>query len=285
MFGEGDINGQEPENVSVVAEMTFHSDMTLSYKGLVNDDNDAVIDYAIEDGKLAFYDDGDVDYSEIVCGSTPSYIKTHSTHDDTVHGAELLFYSKQAALDYAQTLTQDIPVCMNAAYNVIPTIEGEINWDEVDPMIVDEVGDAGLSAYDIVNVKMVQNTDYLFIQYQKAGDDWPVVNHYGNRWIHFRTPSGYAFAVEAFYFEDTIPAILYDISNDIEYGDYINIINALPTSEDSQVLTVQVPKANIDTSKVYEVDFFTHYSNLGDTWDGEDESENDRGRVNYVSFW
>ncbi|WP_084882519.1 hypothetical protein [Vibrio sp. qd031] len=286
MFGEGDVGGEEPENVSVVAQLTFNSDSTISYTGLVNDDNVDTIGYSLEDGKLAFYDDGEVDYTEIVCGSTKEYLKTHSTHHDTINGAELFFYNKQTALDYAKRLTQDIPVCMSEAYNTIPTLDNTNNWDEVEPMIIDPTGDAGLSAYDVTAVYLAQNETTLFIRYHTAGSERPpVANHYANRWIHFRSQSGYALAVEAFYFNGAEPAILYDVSNDAEYDDYMTLADNLPVTELNQVITIEVPKSHIDTSKVYEVDFFTHYSNLSDTWEGEDETENDRGRVNYVSFW
>ncbi len=119
-FGEGDIGGEESQNVPVVARLTHQEDGSVEYVGLLNDDNNTTntteLTYTIEDGSIVYSDNGDEDYSELLwCGANADYLTTYNYYltgdEDTSTGIMLIFHDKQKALNFAKTLTAPIEDC------------------------------------------------------------------------------------------------------------------------------------------------------------------------------
>lgn len=282
-YGEGDLGDSEPQDVPVMAQMTFYADY-IEYQGLVNDINVGTVDYSVVDGKIRFEDGDSSDFSEMACGVHQDYIATHNTSGDTINGVELFFFERSKAEEYIRTLDSELEPCDTAPKTIIPTVSGYPDWSQIDLMMTDPAGDAGISGYDITGVKLAQNENYLYARLEKAGSEIIQGKYYGNYWIHFSSDPSYSFAVSMFHYDGNVEPKLWDITGHPDYTDYRQLYQDIPVYEDGSSIVAQIPKSQIDMDLVYEVDFFTHYSNLPDTWNGEDVSENDRGRFYNVGF-
>ncbi|GGA67978.1 hypothetical protein GCM10011369_07130 [Neiella marina] len=99
-------------NVAVVEEISFNIDGTqFKVTGLLNSDADYIIDSMLTESGFFGEEDG---ASEIVCGSTEEYLKTHYIAEGDYDNTDLWFFDRDTALDFAANLSESIPPCESA---------------------------------------------------------------------------------------------------------------------------------------------------------------------------
>ena len=114
--------GQDPsnpavdvENVTVVSEITFNADQSVTVVGLQNSGSisaDSPYPWHVNEGGLLVEDINSLSGSMITCGSTVDYIKTAYLDDEgNFDNIDLFFFDKNKALAFAETLTESIPSC------------------------------------------------------------------------------------------------------------------------------------------------------------------------------
>ncbi len=109
-FGLGnDANGNEIDNVPVVAKLVFNNDGTVTYSGLLNGVQSTTINYGVTDTGGFYGVDSPSIVNIITCGSTAEYIATENLDHGVFDNIDLFFYDESAARNYADTLTESIP--------------------------------------------------------------------------------------------------------------------------------------------------------------------------------
>lgn len=109
-FGNGeDDNGNDINNVPVVAKVTFGDDGIAIFTGLLNSSSFNEV-YNVSNAGLLSNEETNRG-SIIVCGGTDQYIKTHFVIDGNIDNAYLYFFDETDALDFASNLTESIPPC------------------------------------------------------------------------------------------------------------------------------------------------------------------------------
>lgn len=305
-FGEGDLGASNSSrdiwtggDVPVVSEWVFSSvDNSIQYTGLLNDNLlNEVLYYEITDSGILHITEDDADEgNSIVCGSTYDYIKTYYSSDNV---SELFFFEKDKALEYAQTLTENIPLCNIVPVRKIPqaTIitDGNINdWEGIEVALEDAEGDSPLGGMDVVALYIAQDTDNLYIRLDRASTDMPIDRALYSYNILLQSENESSYQLEFFHWETApmdseIAHIVYpytqpqlfDISlpnQSWEDRVFIADINDFDTTS-SRYLEVKINKAKLNTNSVFYLDFDSSFSIIPNSWgDAEDvESSYDRG--------
>ena len=154
------------------------------------------------------------------------------------------------------------------------TISSASDWSSVQPIYTDPVGDTALSGLDIVDVKMTQDSNNLYIKLDRAGLNFPSSDYYYNYWVYFRA-EGTSFSLENFH--DNEGHNYYRIYNGIGYQGGTQVAEVVKTEDTTNTgLVMIVPKSLgvIDSSKKYTVTIFTHGFKSGES-DIQGEKEDD----------
>ncbi|MGF1759161.1 hypothetical protein L4D76_14715 [Photobacterium sagamiensis] len=252
-------------------------------------------------------------YDEIlikVTAPVPVYTLTdHFNDDGTIYFAEHAGFVRKV---WEETSDNDESLIFNAAardaildnFSVTPpvkiaiatiSVDGAItDWDGVKPTLVDAEGDAGISSMDLTAIYLAQDDTNLYLRLDKASlNKLPIDGAYYNYWVYFESNGeGPEFAVSLFHARDNADPTLYPKPYPKPYPTLWNIKdsgrNPDPTADiiaditsvhtTSQYIEVAVPKLLIDITAKYTLDFFTHYSNIADAWD-DNEEEHDNGEL------
>ncbi len=293
-FGEGDVGGGNPQNVPVVAEVIFNTENSVSYLGLLNDDNNQTFFYDITASGV-FHVDEDTEGSgnKIVCGSTSDFIKTHYIEDGMVDNVDLFFFERQKALDYSDTLTQPIPACTVIEQRVIPTTDisvdgGITDWENIAVALTDAQADVPLGSTDLVGLYLAQDVNNLYVRLDRAAMQMPIEGAFYNYWVYFESvDNGPEFAIEIFHNGrgGVFPRLLDSTGVQRDYFKLIELTSLNNFNVDTQYIEIAVPKSFINTSSEYTVDFFTHFSHTADTWDDNvEEYDNGYDSVDAVKY-
>lgn len=100
------------DNVSVVKQLEFNvGATTISETGLLNSNANEVIAVLVSDNGLLHETNNPIQGRKIVCDSSDQYVKTHVIANGLFNTVDLLFFDETQALEFADTLTVDIPPC------------------------------------------------------------------------------------------------------------------------------------------------------------------------------
>jgi hypothetical protein len=101
--------GDDPDYAEVV-RFSFSNNGTLSYEEIMNDLYSGESVFDVTDDGLLFFEGNSSDLYQI-CEITGDYLKTIRTEDGEYDNVELFFFEREAALEYASSLTDTVPGC------------------------------------------------------------------------------------------------------------------------------------------------------------------------------
>jgi hypothetical protein len=125
-FGQGfDSAGNPlPGSLPVVQELRFEPDGTLIATGLLNQ-SDGTSTWAVDATGLLYFGGDAANGNRIACDHSEDYIRTYFVEGREFDNVDLFFFDRDAALDFAATLTDSIPPCsIPAVATVIPQAAG-----------------------------------------------------------------------------------------------------------------------------------------------------------------
>jgi hypothetical protein len=125
-FGQGfDSAGNPlPGSLPVVQELRFEPDGTLIATGLLNQ-SDGTSTWAVDATGLLYFGGDAANGNRIACDHSEDYIRTYFVEGREFDNVDLFFFDRDAALDFAATLTDSIPPCsVPAVATVIPDAAG-----------------------------------------------------------------------------------------------------------------------------------------------------------------
>lgn len=158
---------------------------------------------------------------------------------------------------------------------VTKTIAKISDWNDVDPIYSDAFGDTPTSGLDIVDIKIAQDDNNVYINLQRAGLDFPSSDYYYNYWIYFRADNK-TFSLENFH--DNQGHWSFRVYEGIGYAGGTEVLSEDKSANISDVnLQIVVPKSlNVIGSDDYTVSLFTHEFNKNDHNDNiTNEKEDD----------
>jgi len=168
-----------------------------------------------------------------------------------------LFFSEEDAKAYLFDLDDgsDAPT-----FKLVPfkTISSLSDWSDVKAIYIDNVNDTELSSLDIKEVKIAQDNDYLYINLERNGLEFPPEDYYYNYWIFFRA-SNKTFSIENFHDNQGLYSFI--VYRDIGYegGETVLYQDKIANTTNTN-LNLKVPKSLdiIDEEQLYTVSIFTH---------------------------
>ena len=109
-FGQGydDQGNPLPGDYPVVQELRFEPSGTVVATGLRNI-NDGTSTWAVDNTGLLYFGDNATNGIRIACDHTDAYFRTYYVENDQFNNVDLFFFERDAALNFAATLTDSIP--------------------------------------------------------------------------------------------------------------------------------------------------------------------------------
>lgn len=289
-FGEGAANGQALNDVAYVVEMVFNTDISVTYTGLLNTDDQQTFAYDINRFGLLHIEADPIGHGyQVSCGSTSDYIKADwNSGSANVGDADLFFFDRQKALDYASTLNAPIPRCnileQRTIQQAVISVDGYADdWQGLEVGLLDTEGDSPKGSMDITAIYLAQDETNLYLRLDRASLVMPVASAYFNYWIYLKSENGGAeYAIALFHDgQGGVFPNLYDATGtNFDYDKLVVLTPSLLVNTQTQIIEVAIPKSYFNKTAQYTLDFFTHFSNTENTWDDSVE-EHDLGYDHY----
>jgi len=166
-----------------------------------------------------------------------------------------LYFDLEKAKDYYNITSniEDTPI----PFVINKTIDSESDWNDVEVIYNDSINDTQLSGLDIKTVKMAQDSNYLYINLERNGLEFPPSDYYYDYWIYFKA-NNKTFSIEKFYDNQGLDSfrvyrgIGYQGGEEIFYQDKV-------ANTTNKNLSLKVPKSLniIDEGQIYTVTIFT----------------------------
>jgi len=195
-----------------------------------------------------------------------------------VNAAELqrLYFDEAKARAYFLSSGSIIP---------IKTISSSADWDNVAVIHTDSSDGIAMSGLDIKQIKMAEDANNLYLQFERAGLDFPSsAEYYYNYWVYFKAGDA-TFSIENFH--DDEGNVYYRVYKGIGYDGGGQVYETVSSVNVSSVnLEMVVPKSLnvIDPTATYHVTVFTHgflKENPSSSSDILGESEDDAFEVKF----
>ena len=107
------------DKVSVVKQLEFNvGATTMSEMGLLNSNANEVISVVVSAKGLLHETSNPIQGRKVVCENSDQYVKTHIITNGRFNTVDLLFFDETQALEFAGTLTENIPPC---SFEINPT--------------------------------------------------------------------------------------------------------------------------------------------------------------------
>lgn len=108
------------DKMSVVKQLEFNLGATVITEiGLLNSNTNEVISVEVSPNGLLHETNNPIHGRKVVCDSSDQYVKTHVITNGLFNTVDLLFFDETQALEFADTLTEDIPPC---SFEINPTV-------------------------------------------------------------------------------------------------------------------------------------------------------------------
>ena len=245
---------------------SFSKDFKTAYwKELIGGDDSGSTDIKkVYRNTISLYDKEDGDIKITVTENNIDYLNLQLHIDGEDDENLRLYFDEKKAKDY---FFQDSKV-------IEKTISDISDWDSVEALYKDTNGDCKLSSLDIVEIKMTQDDDNLYIDLKRAGLDFPSKDYYYNYWIYFEAGDD-TFSVENFH--DNDGNHYFRVYKGIGYDGGTQILEEVKSANTTNVnLSLKVPKSLgvIATDTPYEVSIYTH-AFQSDKEDIEGEAQDD----------
>ena len=217
---------------------------------LISSDDDPVgttgtASITIEGDKITFPDE-EGEYLQFV-EATEDYILWRGEGDA---GEERSYFSEEKARAYLDAFSSVIPT---------KTISSSADWDDVAVIHTDASDSIAMSGLDIKQIKMAEDANNLYLQFERAGVDFPSsAEYYYNYWIYFNAGDA-TFSIENFH--DDEGNLYYRVYRGIGYDGGVQVHETISSANVSSVnLEMVVPKSLnvIDPTATYHVTMFTH---------------------------
>jgi len=199
----------------------------------------------IEEDKIIFPDE-EGEFLQFV-EVTEDYILWRGEGDA---GEERSYFSEEKARAYLDSFSSVIPV---------KTISSSADWDDVAVIHTDAPDGIEMSGLDIKQIKMAEDNNNLYLQFERAGLDFPSSSkYYYNYWVYFNAGDA-TFSIENFH--DDAGNLYYRVYRGIGYDGGVQVHETVSSANVSSVnLEMVVPKSLnvIDPTATYHVTMFTH---------------------------